>query len=59
MKKQSIVDIVKELPGEFDLDELMERLIVIDKIDKGLEEVDSGKTISHENVKKIVAKWSK
>jgi len=59
MKKQSIVDIVNELPREFDLDQLMERLIVIDKIDKGLNEVKSGKTISHESVKKVVAKWSK
>ena len=59
MKKQSIVNIVNELPKEFDLDLLMERLIVIDKIDKGLAEVKSGKTVSHESVKKMVAKWSK
>jgi predicted transcriptional regulator len=34
-------------------------LLVIEKINDGLEEAKSGKTISHEKVKKMVAKWQK
>jgi predicted transcriptional regulator len=33
--------------------------MVIEKIDEALEEAKAGKTISHEKVKKMVAKWNK
>ena len=59
MRKQSLVNIINELPKEFDLDQLMERLIVIEKIEEGLEDVKSGDTVPHEKVLKMVAKWSK
>ncbi len=59
MRKQSLVNIINELPKEFDLDQLMERLIVIEKIEKGLEDVKTGETVPHEKVLKMVAKWSK
>ncbi len=50
---------LNELPQKFDLDEFLERLIVIQKIDEGLEDEKNGKTISHDKVKKMVAKWNK
>lgn len=59
MKKSTIIQTLNELPKEFDLDELLERLIVIEKIDEGMEDAKAGKTISHEKVKKMVAKWHK
>jgi hypothetical protein len=48
-----------ELPQKFDLDYLLETLLVIEKIDEALEDAKSGKTVSHEKVKKMVAKWNK
>lgn len=59
MKKELLKTLVKELPPEFDLDALMEKLLVIEKIEKGLEDVKSGNTVSHSKVKNIIAKWSK
>ena len=59
MRKQSLANIINELPKEFDLDQLMERLIVIEKIEKGLEDVKAGDTVPHEKVLKMVAKWPK
>ena len=59
MKKSTIIDTLNKLPKEFDLDNFLERLIVIEKIDEGMEEAKAGKTISHEKVKKMVAKWHK
>jgi Zn-dependent alcohol dehydrogenase len=59
MKKQSVVNVVKELPAEFDMDELMEKLIVIEKIETALQEVKNGKTISHQQMKKEMKKWAK
>lgn len=59
MKKSTIINTLSELPKEFDLDDFLERLIVIEKIDEALLEAKSRQTITHEKVKKIVAKWHK
>ncbi len=59
MKKSTIIHTLNELPEEFNLDDFLERLIVIEKIDEGLEEAKTGQTISHDKVKKMVAKWRK
>jgi len=59
MKKSTIIHTLNEFPQKFNLDDFLERLLVIEKIDEGLEEAKSGKTISHEKVKKLVARWPK
>jgi len=59
MEKAIIINTLKKLPNEFNLDEFLEQLIVIEKINEGLEDLEAGKTISHEKVKKLVAKWQK
>ena len=48
-----------ELPNKFNLHNFLQHLIVIEKIDQGMQESKAGKTISHDKVKKIVAKWHK
>ena len=59
MQKSTIIHTLNELTSKFNLDEFLERLIVIEKIDEGMEEAKAGKTISHDKVKKLVAKWHK
>ena len=48
MKKKTVMIALSELANEFNLDKLLERLRVIEKIEEGLEEAKSGKTVSHE-----------
>ena len=57
MKKTNVINVLNELPKEFSLDDLMERLLVIEKIDKGLQDMKEGKVISHATVKKEIEKW--
>jgi len=57
MKRDKAIETVKELPNEFDLDDLIERLVFVEKIEKGLKQLDKGKTITHDEVKKITKKW--
>jgi Zn-dependent alcohol dehydrogenase len=59
MKKSTVIQTLNELPQKFNLDELLERLMVIEKIDEAIEDAKSGKTVSHDKVKKMVAKWNK
>ncbi|MGL4599186.1 MAG: hypothetical protein ACRCYO_16820 [Bacteroidia bacterium] len=59
MKKTTVINALEEFPREFALDELMERLIVLEKIELGLQDVANGRTISHQKLKLEVKKWSK
>ena len=57
MKRDKAIDTVKELPKEFDLDVLLERLVFIEKVEQGLMQVKQKKVISHSKVKEIAKKW--
>ena len=57
MKRDKAIDTVKELPKEFELEDLIERLVVIEKVEQGLTQLKNGKTISHSKAKEITKKW--
>ena len=59
MNKQTALDSLKDMPQDFELDELIERLVVLEKIEKGRKDVESGKTFSHEEAKAELNKWLK
>jgi hypothetical protein len=59
MTKEVILKVVNDLPNEFEIDELLEKLIVIAKIEKGRQQHKDGKTIPHDEVVKIIQSWSK
>jgi hypothetical protein len=59
MKKTTIINALNELPKEVNLDDFLERLIVIEKIEAGLKDVKEGRTISHDAMKKRLKKWLK
>jgi hypothetical protein len=57
MKKETVIDAMTEMPQEFEPDILLEKLIFIEKVEKGLKQIRDGKTETHEEVKEIVKKW--
>ena len=42
MTKNKVIDSIKELPEQFDLDLLLEKLLFIEKVEKGLEQAKNG-----------------
>jgi len=57
MKRDKAIETVKELPQEFDLEDLIERLVFVEKVEKGLQQIDDGKTVTHDEVKQKIKKW--
>ena len=57
MKRDKAIETVKEFPQEFELEELIERLVFLEKVEKGLQQVEQGQTIPHEKVKEMTKKW--
>jgi predicted transcriptional regulator len=50
MKKQNVIETINEFPKEINLNDLFEQLVVKEKIEKGLQQIEKGQTISHEKV---------
>ncbi|MFZ4058682.1 MAG: hypothetical protein ACOYKE_11120 [Ferruginibacter sp.] len=57
MKRDKAIDTVKEFPKEFELEALLDKLIFVEKVEKGLLQLKKGKTTSHEKVKEMTKKW--
>ena len=59
MKKETVIGTVNELPEKFELDELIEKLLFVENVEKGLQQLDAGKSKPHSEVKKMVEGWKK
>ena len=55
--KQEALNTISQLPDDADMDEIMYRLYVLDKIRKGQEAVKEGKTITSEELKREIDSW--
>ena len=49
--KQRALDALQTLPDQATLDEAIERLCLLAKIEEGLRQSDAGQVVSHEDVK--------
>jgi len=57
MKKTEVIESISELPDEFSIDEIIERLIIVEKIEKGRQQVKEGKVNTEEQAKAKLSKW--
>jgi predicted transcriptional regulator len=59
LTREEVIKSINELPKEFSFDEILDRLLLLDKIEIGLEQSQSGNTMSTEEAKKQLSKWLK
>lgn len=57
--KQQVLEIIKDLPEEVDIDEIMYRLYLRQKLEAAEEDVREGRVVLHEEVVKETSKWFK
>lgn len=55
--KEMVLQSVKQLPDNASIEDAMERLLLLAKIEKGIRQADAGKTVSHSQVKERMRKW--
>ena len=55
--KQEALTAIAQLPDAADIDTIMYKLYVIDKVRKGREAVERGETISAEDLKREIESW--
>jgi len=56
-KKSDIENVIKTLPEETSVEEAMEKLYLLSKIEKGLQQADKDNVISQEEAEKRLKKW--
>ena len=59
LTKQKVQKSVENMPAQFSIDELIDHLIFIDKVEEGRQQSREGNVVSHEDVKNIIDKWSR
>ena len=57
MTKENLNQLVCQLPDTFSLEELLDRIILLSKIEIGLEQSKNNEVPSNEEVQKKLGKW--
>ncbi|MDQ2088268.1 hypothetical protein RBH29_17735 [Herbivorax sp. ANBcel31] len=55
--KQTVMDLISNLPDTAKIDEIMYKLYVADKVMKGENDIDQGNFISVEQLRKETGEW--
>ena len=57
LTKKKVLATLKDLPEKFSAEDLIERIILLQKIEIGLEQSKKGQVISDEELGKRIKKW--
>ena len=55
--KQEALETIGTLPDDVDMDEIMYRLYVADKVRRGREDFAAGRSVSHEDLLREIEQW--
>jgi len=56
-EKEKVLQAVRDMPDDASIEDAMERLLFLAKIEKGILQADAGQTIPHDHVKARMGKW--
>lgn len=59
LTKSKVQEQIESLPDEFSLDLLVEKLILLQKIENGIKQSDNDEVVSEEELDKEIEEWFK
>lgn len=57
LTKRQLKETLEQFPEEFTLDELIDKIIFLDKIERGNQQSERGETITEDELEKEMQKW--
>ena len=57
--KKQIIETIEKMPTDATTEELIERIIFIQKIEEGIKDVDLNNVVNESEVDNLIEKWSK
>lgn len=55
--KRNAIKAIEQLPEESSYEDIVERLLFIQKVEAGLDDIRRGNVVSHDEAKRRLAKW--
>jgi len=59
LTKTNVIKTITRFPDNFSIDELVDKMILLEKIEKGIQDADNGRVISENELEKRIEEWSK
>ncbi len=59
LKREKIIESLKKLPEQVSLDEVLDRIILLDKIETGLEQSEKGQITPDDQLDEKLPEWLK
>ena len=59
LEKKKVLDSIKSMPERFSVDDIVDRMIILEKLERAMADSDAGRTISLAAAKKRHAAWLK
>ncbi|MBK9401499.1 MAG: hypothetical protein IPN36_11785 [Bacteroidetes bacterium] len=59
LSKKKVIESIQELPASFSSEDVIDRIILLDKIQIGMEQSKAGKTYSLKQIENKLKKWLK
>jgi len=59
LTKDNVIKTISKFPDSFTLDELVDKLIFMDKVERGLDQSVNNKVNTHDEARKRLEKWLK
>jgi predicted transcriptional regulator len=59
LTKSAVIKTLTTFPDNFSIDDLVEEMILLDKIERGIQDAENGKVISDSELDKRIEEWSK
>jgi len=56
-EKENIIEMIKNLPDDISMEDIIEAIYVRKKIEKGLKDSEEGNLYTHEEAKELLKKW--
>jgi len=57
--KEKLIQAIHKMPDNFSIEDVIEELVILSKIEQGLADVESGRIYTDKQVEKKMAKWLK
>lgn len=59
MTKEKVIQAIKKLPDNFSVDDVLDKIMLIEKIERGIEQSKQNQLISDDELNKHLPKWLK
>ncbi|NJO92902.1 MAG: hypothetical protein HC831_30990 [Chloroflexia bacterium] len=59
LRTNNVIKTIAKFPDHFSVDDLVDKMILLDKIEKGIQQADNNQTTSDEELDKKIEEWLK